>query len=432
LRVEAEVGGETVVVEGEDVLGWRGLTRAEDRTGLARDLAAAYVAANPRPDKDAQGSANVPARQRLALLRRLAAGPATRHELLAAMRVAAGWVGASDWRNRLDELRGHGKRGGGHLPLPLEHDEDSDTYRLTAPFAAFSDEQRLDLALALGALDSLGGMAVGARTTLQGIAPDVGASPVEGGRVRYPADAVLDRFQQAMRRRTVVEVEYTRQGGIHRTYPRVLPLRYLAGDTAVRAYVAELDADGRRIRGIQLALDRLVAVRDVPGCTPAPGADVDPTSPLVLWVTEPVLTLLRSRELFSLDVDGAEEVAVDDGTTTMWEVRGSFATELNWEVLRTLLAFTGSVRVVEPAWLAVAFVQRCVEGLLAQLSQPADADRPSYPDPALDLADQRVERVSEELPGPLESALELLLPAPPEPPAPGRAAKVAPPPGFGR
>ncbi|MFP5310135.1 MAG: hypothetical protein ACLGIR_11235 [Actinomycetes bacterium] len=430
MKVQVRVEGRTLSVEGEDVLRWKGLVAADDRVALAREHALAYVDAHPRPEKDAQGSANIPARQRLALLRRLAAGPADRHELLEAMRDAAGWVGASDWRNRTDELRGHGKRGGGHTPLPLEEDEDG-TLRLTEAFPAFSDEQRLDLSLALGALDHFGGAAAGARTTIQGIAPDVAPTSVEAGTVRYPSDTVLDRFQAAMRHGTVVRLEYRTQGQVLKVYERVLPLRYLSGDTAVRAYVAELRPDGTRLRGIQLALDRFVKVEDVPGCTPAPDAKDEPRSELVLWVTRRVLELLRSRELFELDVAGATEVAVDEGDATMWEVHGSFATELNWEVLRVLLSFTGSVRVVEPAWLGAAFVRRCVEGLLAQLSLPADTDAASYPDPRLPEAEERVEQVGRELPGPLESALELLLPPAPAPPAPGRAAKVRPPAGFG-
>lgn len=142
-RLRVEVDGTNRSVERDDVVAWAGLgDDAADRPEELHRAADAYVRAHPRPRPDAQGAANVPARQRMAILRRLAAGPATRLELLATMRGVAGYVGGDDWRNRLDELRGSGKRGGGHEPLPIAADDDVGTYRLTEPFPALSATDR--------------------------------------------------------------------------------------------------------------------------------------------------------------------------------------------------------------------------------------------------------------------------------------------------
>lgn len=141
-RLRVEVDGTVRSLERDDVLAWAGLDPDATDPEDVRRAAEAYVRAHPRPEPDAQGGVNVPARQRMALLRRLAAGPATRTELLAAMRAAAGHVGGDDWRNRLDELRGRGKRGGGHAPLPIVVDEETDTYRLTEPFPTLSAHDR--------------------------------------------------------------------------------------------------------------------------------------------------------------------------------------------------------------------------------------------------------------------------------------------------
>lgn len=191
MRVRVEVDGAAVSVEGEDVLSWLGHRPDDDRAAAAeaREHAADYVRDNPRPEPDAQGAVNVPARQRMALLRRLAAGPATRVELLAAMRDAAGFVGAHDWRNRYDELRGHGKRGGGHTPLPLAHDPETDVYRLTDPFPVVRPDvrERLGLVKAVAArLDPE------AAALLEGLLPGLPVPPREDLRDALAALAELD------------------------------------------------------------------------------------------------------------------------------------------------------------------------------------------------------------------------------------------------
>lgn len=172
-RVRVTVGGTPYSLEGDDVLAW--VDVADDRpVELSEELLTAYVVANPRPAPDAQGAVNVPARQRMALLRRLAAGPASRRELLTAMRDAAGYVGGDDWRNRMDELRGAGQRGGGHTPLPIDHDAATDTYRLTESFPALTASERDALGRVKAVLHDVddGGLALG-RMVLNALLPDV-------------------------------------------------------------------------------------------------------------------------------------------------------------------------------------------------------------------------------------------------------------------
>jgi len=192
VRIRVEVDDDALSVEGEDVLAWVGRRPADDRSAaaLARQHAHDYVRDNPRPEPDAQGAINVPARQRMALLRRLAAGPATRVELLAAMRGAAGYVGAHDWRNRLDELRGNGKRGGGHTPLPIEQDED--TYRLTEPFPEVRHDVRDRLALLKAVARELDPEAA---RLLEGLLPGLPVAPRTEVR-----DAIAALQAQAVRR----------------------------------------------------------------------------------------------------------------------------------------------------------------------------------------------------------------------------------------
>lgn len=171
-RLRVEVEGAVRSLDRDDVIAWAGLDeRTADRDEELARSARAYVTAHPRPAADAQGGVNVPARQRMALLRRLASGPATRRELLATMRAAAGYVGGDDWRNRLDELRGRGKRGGGHAPLPIEHDEAADTYRLTEPFPTLSGPDREVLGRLKATVADAGDHAAGA--LLDAIAPGV-------------------------------------------------------------------------------------------------------------------------------------------------------------------------------------------------------------------------------------------------------------------
>ncbi|MBW3621249.1 MAG: hypothetical protein KY461_13470 [Actinobacteria bacterium] len=171
-RLRVEVEGTARSLERDDVVAWAGLgAGAAERDDDLRRAAVAYVRAHPRPAPDAQGGVNVPARQRMALLRRLAAGPATRLELLATMRGAAGYVGGDDWRNRLDELRGRGKRGGGHAPLPIAVDEERDVYRLTEPIAVLSDGDRETIGRLKASLADAGDET--ARALLESLLPGV-------------------------------------------------------------------------------------------------------------------------------------------------------------------------------------------------------------------------------------------------------------------
>lgn len=169
-----EVDGTPVSLDADDVRAWAGT--GLPTTELGDEVLTAYVRANPRPARDAQGGVNVPARQRMAILRRLAAGPASRGELLAVMRAAAGYVGGDDWRNRMDELRGRGQRGGGHTPLPIEVDAATETYRFTESFPVLSSRERLALAQVKAALAGLGEQLELGRIVLDGLLPDVGVA----------------------------------------------------------------------------------------------------------------------------------------------------------------------------------------------------------------------------------------------------------------
>lgn len=180
-RVKVEVEGATITVDRQDLAAWAGAQDGRAVEGALGDLdtlrrsAAAYVRANPRPEPDAQGAVNVPARQRMALIRRLAAGPASRHDLLVVMRDAAGYVGGDDWRNRMDELRGRGKRGGGHTALPLEEFEDG--FRLVEPFPSLSASDREHLGRVLRLVGDSGDEA--AAVVLGALFPGVVATPVD-------------------------------------------------------------------------------------------------------------------------------------------------------------------------------------------------------------------------------------------------------------
>lgn len=183
MLVRVEIEDRTFRLEGDDVAVWAAAHTGVDAVDEAElELhASAYVTSNPRPEPDAQGGRNVASRQRMALLRRLAAGPATRRELLAAMRGAAGYVGADDWRNRMDELRGHGKRGGGHVPLPIVHDADTGTYRLSESFPTLGRSQR-DLIGALKARLADGDDDLSpTRRLLDDLFPDIPAAVVTAG-----------------------------------------------------------------------------------------------------------------------------------------------------------------------------------------------------------------------------------------------------------
>lgn len=221
-RIKVTVDGRTVSVDRRDVLAWAGVDPPRGRrTAAAERHGPDYVAANPRPEPDAQGAVNVPARQRTALLRRLAAGPATRTQLLGVMRDAAGYVGGDDWRNRLDELRGRGRRGGGHTPLPIAHDEATDTYRLTESFALLDDGERAALARVKGLLHAAGAPVRPGRVLLDGMLPDIAPAAVApagpgphapvrpDGTVDVPGELVLHATQpvrEALEDRELVEL----------------------------------------------------------------------------------------------------------------------------------------------------------------------------------------------------------------------------------
>src|SRR5687767_774921 len=94
-----------IVLDGRDVAAWAG----RQWTGAAGSdwevVGEQYIAAHPRAARPSDA-------QRLALLRRLATGPATKTELLATLRTT-GYVGAADLENRLRELKAGDSRAGG-------------------------------------------------------------------------------------------------------------------------------------------------------------------------------------------------------------------------------------------------------------------------------------------------------------------------------
>ncbi len=412
MRIHVETDGGRVTVEGDDVLAWRGLEPedAGSARALAEEHASTYVAAHPRPELDAQGAANIPARQRMALLRRLAAGPATRAELLATMR-SVGFVGGDDWRNRMDELRGRGKRGGGHTPLPLLHDEEDETYRLTESFAALTPHDREDLAQAKGVLDAAGGLAERGRVLLDALLPDVGSSALARDRADLPSTDVLRRFDTAMRQGRAVRLAYrSRDNQPPATFEAIVPRAYVAGATSVRAYVIRLRPDGTRDVGRQLAIDRLVDVQIRRDIEPAADVFADPSQRITLWVTPAARAALERRSLFELDLNDAGPV--DPAFGDLVELTGTFNPELGAEVLRALLTWASAVRVIEPAWLAAGLAVRLAEGLVVQASRPDTDDRPFQPHPGDADSDDRVRSLEEHLGVLTELVAKLQPPAP--------------------
>lgn len=437
-RIRVEVDGETHSVERADVLAWAGVDPERGRAGaVAESHATSYVRANPRPEPDAQGGVNVPARQRRALLRRLAAGPATKGELLSAMRDAAGYVGGDDWRNRMDELRGRGKRGGGHPALPIVRERETDTYRLAESFPVLSEADRLELGRVKAVLRSAGTPVGRGRVLLDGLLPDVPVSPLGDAAVAYPSGDVLARLDEAIHGRHPVRIRWRGAGGqgppdpdetdpdetggdqtgdgrggdgpgdgSERVHGPVVPLGYLPGGAAVRVHVAALDGDGRRVGGFDLPLDRVVEVERYEGPAAPTEVGTGPTTRLTLWVTPPLHDVLVRRSV--LDLDGGRTAA--PGAPDLLEVEGAFPTELSWEVLRLLLRWSGSVRVLTPQWLATAYAQRCLDGLVSQLRRPG-LRPPGSPGPDPEMPGDRMERLRE-LSDDLAEALEGLVPPP--------------------
>jgi hypothetical protein len=308
------------------------------------------------------GDGGVAASQRVALLRRLAAGPATRSELLAAMRTA-GWVGPDDLENRLRDLRASDRRSGaagrgGGLAVTVE----ADRYRLADPFPVLNEADRAALAFAKAMVARIDGpLAARAVAALDGLLPGVAddaaarPAPVYAGSPRS-----LERFDAALRERRPVEVRYfSVNSGRERTY-RLVPVSYAMAAGTLRALCVELSRDGGRLRpDKQFALHRIREVRDLVDAPQPPRAELElEREHLVLDVSDALYPVLRERDVLGIGAAVAEQH--DEGG---WRVTGEFPTALAWDVLEQLCGWAGSVQVHEPLWLVAAVVGRLRAGL---------------------------------------------------------------------
>jgi hypothetical protein len=354
-RIDVVVDGKSLGVDGRDVATW-----AQARAGVAGDDRDWVLRASEYVDEHPRAAARTADSQRLAILRRLAAGPATRAELLAAMRTA-GWVGHQDLENRLRDLRGTDTRGGARAGRIDVHCE-GERYWLTEPFALLDDADRRALGFAKAMLERLDGpMPVDATAVLDRLLPGLAAS---GRRTaaRYRASAGdFQRFDAALRARRPVRVRYfSLNSGQERTY-ELVPVEYVALGATVKAVCVEVDAFGRRVGedGRQFALDRLLAVEELPDWpTPRRSQLALPRSDIVLEVTDALYQVMRQRNLFAIADETAEEVDLG-----VWRVRGSFPTALAWDVMEQLCAWAGNAQVHRPFWLVNAVVRRLRAGL---------------------------------------------------------------------
>lgn len=349
--VQAVVAGRTLRVDGRDVAAWRGSAWSPDRPPNGWDIED-YVEAHPRP---ALGAARVAASQRLVLMRRLAAGPASTADLLAALR-QVGWVGASDLENRLREVSGLGGRGALGLPMV----KSGGRYELTEPFASLNPSDRSALAFAksvLNGFDSpLAAAAVDALDRLiPAVPPEHGLSSARTGRAGRSA---LHRLEDSRRSRVPVEVRYWSLNSRTERGYRLVPVRYAMSGPAVKALCVEIDERGRRRAERQLALDRIISVAIPEG---------EPVSAKVLELRHHALRIIAAerlakvvigRGLLGVTDESARQVDADE-----WELEGSFPDAEKWDVLEQLCAWAGSVQVVKPLWLVSAVTGRLRAGL---------------------------------------------------------------------
>ena len=342
-----------VALDGRDVGAWAGRvwTGTVDPDWIV--AGERYVEAHPR-------SGRTPDAQRLALLRRLAAGPARRDELLGALRTA-GYVGATDLENRLRELRAGDSRAAGRTGLALV--ADGDHVALATSFPALDDPDRRALGFAkvmVGRLD--GPMAQRAASALDRLLPDVAAA-TSAGVVSYPASpADLERFHAALEARRPVRIRYVslNRGGVEGTYS-VVPVEYVTLGSTVKAICVDVDREGTVGSEWQLALDRLTRVEDLPDWrAPRRSALRLQRATIVLHVTDPLYRVMRDRNLFGIAGDAT---ATQDEQDDSWRVTGSFPVALAWDVMEQLCAWAGNAQVREPLWLVNAVVRRLAAGL---------------------------------------------------------------------
>lgn len=320
----------------------------EDDRVLAED----YITAHPRP------SSGIPQAQRLALVRRLAAGPATTRDLLEALR-QVGWVAASDLTNRLRELRRDpaNRRGAGAAGLDLV--EDGGTVRMSTPLPMLDTTQAHALGFAKAVTGQLDGpMADAAARALDHLLP--GIAPTATGATPGTASlAALERFHAALVDGRPARVRYDSRNSRTVRHLNVIPVRYHTMWGAVKAVCLEVDEAGNRgAIDRQLALDRVLEVTLLDWPRPADLAPI--TDPLVLALSGELLRVAQERDLFGLGSAEPEQLAADPD---VYLVEGSFPRALAWDVLEQMCAWAGSVQVREPLWLVNAVCRRLRAGL---------------------------------------------------------------------
>jgi hypothetical protein len=353
-KLAVTVNGDELVVDARDVSAWTGRVWTGTVDADWQVDAERYVAAHPR----AAGNAEA---QRLAILRLLAAGPARRADLLAAMRTV-GYVGANDLENRLRDLKAGDTRAGGRAGLAVTGD--GDRWWLVEPFAQLADPDRRALGFAKAMIDRLDGpMSMRASAALERVLPGVAVSAEHNAAARYQASpADLERFHSALEHRRPIRVRYfSLNRGREGTYDLV-PVEYVTIGATVKAICVEVTPDGRsQERDLQFALDRLRSVADLPDWPTPPAEQLQlRRSPIVLHVTDALYQVMRDRNLFGIAADAQ---AVQDAEDDSWKVTGSFPEALAWDVMEQLCAWAGNAQVREPYWLVNAVVRRLTAGL---------------------------------------------------------------------
>ena len=352
-KLQATAGDRAISVDGRDVAAWAGRRwdgAADDTWAVTAEQ---YVAAHPRAGR--MGEA-----QRLALLRRLAAGPATQSELLAAMR-RCGYVGGDDFENRMRELRAGDTRAAGRSGQEVA--SDGGRWWLAEPFPLMDAADRRALGFAMGMIERVDSpMAARASSALERMLPGVGHLHADAAPRQLASPADFERFHSAMEQRRPVRVRYfSLNRGRPGTYDLV-PIEYVTLGPTVKAMCVQVSDHGRaRDRELQFALDRLLSVEELAEWETLPADQLHlQRATLVLAVTDPLYRVMRDRNLFGIAA-GAE--AVQDPTDDSWKVTGSFPVALAWDVMEQLCAWAGNAQVWEPYWLVNAVVRRLRAGL---------------------------------------------------------------------
>lgn len=395
--IAVEIDGRTKSVDGRDVQDWVRIGGTPDGSNdtwihYAED----YVEAHPRP------TGSLPALQRFAMLRKLAAGPATRDELLAAMR-AVGWVGASDLENRVRELGTKGARGGTDQEgVPVERV--GEQYRLAEPFPLLSvvEQRALGFGRALLA-GTPGPLARQAVAALDGLVPGIASRNRQVTRSLRASAATYAALHSAMDPPAVVSVRYHSLNSSKASDYRVVPLQYAQGDGAVKTIVADLGDDGLPRRQVQFAMERILAVTLLPDvAVPARDLLEVQTEAIDLTVTTSLFEVMCDRSLFDVEREAAQQLDLD-----LWRVRGRFPAALGWDVLEQLCGWAGSAQVREPLWLVNAVMRRLRRGLRAmELGEDLTVVKPE-PDRVFTSLGHALEWEPDEDPAPRAGAKKL-------------------------